>query len=325
VSTSGVYTLSKTTNQLAEEAFDIMQIGADGETLGGNEVGRFKASANLLLKEWQAQGIHLWTYTEGTLFLTAGQEKYDFQNSGTHIANTWFETTTTASTVAGANTVEVASIDDIEDGDVIGVIQNNNNLFWSIVQSTYSTPSVISVTLTDNIPLATVSGAFVRNYRAGTATSPELVPVSRILNVRRKESTDYEIPIVFNSREDYFNLPNKEQSGTPIQAYYSRQDLAGETSGTMYLWNSPSSSVPVINFTYERKLQILVGADDTVDLPDYAQLAFIYNVAVKLIPKYGTSQALADMIRQEAQILKNDMLAFDSAVYPIKMKMKRHG
>lgn len=319
---SGIYTLSKTTNQLAEEAFDILQIGADGETLGGDMIGRFKASANLMLKEWQTQGIHLWSYTEGTLFLTVGQEKYDFREDSTHVANDWFETTTTASTSAAANAIEVTNTDDIQDGDVIGIIQNDNNLFWTTVNGA---PSGLTVTLTDNITLTTVSGAFVRNYRVGTDTAPELIPVSRVLNVRRQESTDYEIPIIFNSREDYFNLPNKSQVGTPIQAYYSRQDLAGETSGVMYLWNSPSTSVPVINFTYERKLQILVGENDTVDLPDYAQLAFIYNVAVKLIPKYGTSQALADMIRQEAQVLKNDMLSYDSAVYPIKMKMKRHG
>jgi len=322
MSTSGIYVLSKTTNELAEEAFDILQIGADGETLGGDMIGRFKASANLLLKEWQSQGIHLWTYTEGTLFLTVDQEKYDFQDSDTHIANTWYETTTTADTTAAANTILVTNADNIQNGDVIGIIQNNNNLFWTTVNGA---PAGLTVTLTDNITLATVSGAFVRNYRAGTATSPELIPVSRILNVRRQESTDYEIPIIFESRQEYFDLPNKSQSGTPIQAHYARQDLAGETSGTMYLWNAPSSSVPVINFTYERKLQILVGATDTVDLPDYAQLAFIYNVAVKLIPKYGSSQALADMIRQEAQILKNDMLSFDAAVYPIKMKMTRHG
>lgn len=320
MATSGVYTLGKTLNQLAEETFDILQIGADGETLDGNMIGRFKSSANLLLKEWQTQGIHLWSYTEGTLFLTVGQEKYDFRSA--HVANDWFETTTTANTLAAANAVDVTNADDIQDGDVIGIIQNDNNLFWTTVNGA---PAGLTVTLTDNIPLATVSGAFVRNYRTGTATSPELIPVSRVLNVRRQESTDYEIPIVFNSREDYFNLPNKSQTGTPIQAYYSRQDLAGETSGVMYLWNSPSSSIPVINFTYERKLQMLVDADNTVDLPDYAQLAFIYNVAVKLIPKFGSSQGLSDMIRQEAQVLKNDMLAYDSALYPIKMKMKRYG
>jgi len=322
MATSGIYTLSKTTNELAEEAFDLLQIGQDGETLSGDMIGRFKASANLLLKEWQTQGIHLWSYTEGTLFLTVGQSKYDFREASTHVANTWYETTTTAATTAGASTIVVSSAANIQNGDVIGIIQNTNNIFWTTVNGA---PSGSTVTLTDSITLATVSGAYVRNYRVGTATAPDLIPVSRILDVRRKESSDYEIPIVFSSREDYFGLPNKDQTGTPIQAHYARQDIAGEEGGIMYLWNAPSSSVPVINFTYERKLQVLNDATDTIDLPDYAQMAFIYNVAVKLIPKYGSSQALADLIKQEAQILKNDLLSYDSAVYPIKMKMKRHG
>ena len=322
MATSGIYTLSYTKNELAEETFDVLQIGSDGETLTGDMIGRFGVSADLVLKEWQAQGIHLWSYTEGTLFLTVGQKEYDFREADTHVANTWFETTTTAATVAGANTINVTSAANIQNGDVIGIIQNDNDLFWTTVNGA---PAGLVVTLTDSITLPTVSGAFVRNYRVGTSTAPELIPVSRVLNVRRQESSDYEIPIIFASREDYFNLPNKTQSGTPILAHYARQDVAGETSGIMYLWNSPSSSVPVINFTYERKLQTLVDADDTVDLPDYALMAFIYNVAVKLIPKYGTSQALADFIRSEAATLKNDMLAFDAAVYPIKMKMKRHG
>lgn len=322
MSTSGIYTLSKTLNEVAAEAFDILQIGADGETLSGDMIGRAKTSLNLMLKEWQTQGIHLWSYTEGTLFLTVGQEKYDFRDATTHIANEWHETTTTAATTAGANTILVTSASNIQNGDVIGIIQNDNNIFWTTVNGA---PAGLTVTLTDNITLATLSGAFVRNYRVGTDASPELIPVSRILNVRRQESTDYEIPIVFESRQDYFNLPNKTQTGTPIQAYYARQDIAGDTSGIMYLWNSPISSIPVINFTYERKLQIMVDAEDTLDVPDYAQDAVIYNLAVKLIPKYGSSKDLALWVKSEAQRLKEDLLAFDSAVYPITMKMKRYG
>lgn len=319
---SGVYTLGKTFNEIATEAADVIQVGADGETLGGDIIGRIKRPLNLMLKEWQTQGIHLWGYTEGTLFLTVGQAKYDFRLTATHIANTWYETTTTADTTAAATSISVTSASDIQDGDKIGIIQNDNDLFWTTVNGA---PIGTTVLLDDAITLATVSGAVIYNYRAGTSTSPELIPVSRVLDVRRRENSDYEIPIIFQSRKDYFDLPNKSQNGTPIQAYYSRQDVAGETSGTMYLWNAPSTSVPVINFTYERKIQIVVDADDTVDVPDYAQEAVVYNLAVKLIPKFGTASTLAQWVRQEALILKNDMLAFDAALYPIKMKMKLHG
>lgn len=317
MATSGTYTLSLTLNEIVSEALELIQALGDGETLSGDQITRSKRSLNTMLKEWQSQGIHLWTYTEGTLFLEVGKEKYDFRLATTRVVNTFFETTTTAATTALATTFNVTSDDDIQAGDIVGIVQTDNNLFWTTV--TTATADVVTIPA-PGITLATNSGATVRNYRS----TESLIPVSRVLDVRRKELTDYEIPIVFESREDYFNLPNKAQTGTPIQAYYSRQDVAGETSGIMYLWNTPSSSVPVINFTYERKIQIMVNETDTLDIPDYAHDAVIYNLARKLIPKFGCSVELAKLIIGEAKEYKNNMLSYDSAVYPITMNMKRY-
>jgi len=315
MATSGNYTLALSVNDAAAEAFDILQIAADGESLDGDMIARFKRSGNLLLKEWQSQGMHLWTETEGSLFLKVGQEKYDFRQSTTRVTNEYFETTTTADTAAGVYTFSVTSADDIERNDVIGIVQNDNDLFWTTV--TFINGA--TVTVKDAIPLATNSGAFVRNYR------DTFIPVSRVTDIRRKEGEDYEIQIVNASREEYFALPNKDQTGTPIQAYYDRQDVAGEKYGVMYFWNSPISSVPVINFTYERKMQVMTQGEETLDVPEYAQEAFIYNVAVKLIPKYGASPERTALIMSEAQRLKNDMLSFDTDSHPIKIGMPRYG
>lgn len=315
MATSGNYTLALSVNDAAAEAFDILQIAVDGESLDGDMIARFKRSGNLVLKEWQSQGMHLWAETEGSLFLKVGQEKYDFRQSTTHVTNEHFETTTTADTAAGVYAFNVTSADDIQRDDVIGIVQNDNDMFWTTVTFVNGT----EIKVKDAITLTTNSGAFVRNYR------DTFIPVSRVTDVRRKEGTDYEIQIVNASREEYFALPNKDQTGTPIQAYYDRQDVAGEKYGVMYLWNSPISSVPVINFTYERKLQVMTQAAETIDLPEYAQEAFIYNVAAKLIPKYGASQAVAALIMSEALRLKNDMLSFDTDSYPIKIGLQQYG
>jgi len=320
MATSGLYTLGLTFNEISIEAFDLLQIGEDGETLDGDMKSRSMKSANTMLKEWQTQGIHLWSYTEGTLFLTVGQAKYDFRESTTHIANTWHETTTTAATTADSYTFNVTNGSNFQVDDVVGIIQNDNNIFWTTIKII----STLAITVADAITLATLSGAYVRNYRPSTSISPALIPISRIKTkgIRRKETTDYEIPIVDASRQEYFDLPNKEQTGTPIQAYYSRQDIAGESAGIMYLWNSPSSSKPVINFTYERKLQIFSSVDDTADIPEFAQEAFIYNLAVKLITKYGCSPARSQYLKEEAFRLKSDMLSFDAEMKPIKVKLR---
>jgi hypothetical protein len=322
MTTSGIYTYERTLNQVATESLELIEAVGDGETLSGDHIERSRASLNSLLLSSQTQGMHLWTETEGTLFLKVGQAIYDFRDSSTHVANDYNETTTTADTTAATLTIPVTSIEDINDGDVIGIVQSDNDIFWTTVNGA---PTGLNVIVDDPVTLTTLSGAFVRSYSPSTATAPALTPISRISpgqgSVRRKEADDYEIPIIFESRKDYFNLPNKAQLGTPIQAYYSRQDIAGQVGGIMYLWNAPDSSVPVINFTYERKIQMMVNPDDTLDTADYAHEYIIYNLAKRLILKFGCGKDRAQLILDEAERTKLEMLAYGASMYPIQMKM----
>ena len=320
MATSGIYNYSRTLNQIASESLELIEAVGDGETISGDHIDKAKSSLNSLLKRFQTPGLHTWTETEGTLFLKVGQAEYDFTDSSTHLANTYYETTSTAATTAGALSIAVTSIANIQDGDVIGIIQNDNDLFWTTVNGT---PSGLTVNLDAGITLATVSGCSIRNYRPGTATVPELKPVSRITDVRRKEGSDYEIPINFASRQDYFNLPNKAQTGTPIQAYYSRQDVAGEDGGRLYVWNSPSSAVPVINFSYERKIQVMVNLTDTLDAPDYVHEYILYNLAKMLALKFGCSVERYQIIKEESMRTSGEIMAYGTELYPIKVVMGR--
>lgn len=307
---SGVYTLDLTLNEVLIETFDRLQIGADGETLDGDMQQRGKRALNLMIKEWEQQGIHLWSYTEGTLFLQVGQSEYNFATA--NLTNEWFETTLAADAAISATSITVTSDADMLVGDNIGIVLADNNLQWTTIATL---PGSNVVTLDDALTGAASNGSFVRNYR------DTFIPVKRVLDVRRREGSDYEIPIVFESRKDYFNLPNKESQGTPIQAYYQR----GRDNGTMFLWNTPSSSISVINFTYERALQIMVNLTDTLDFPEEFQEAVISNLAVKLIPKYGASIELAQELKLWAADSLSLALNFDSSIYPIEMELEQYG
>lgn len=307
---SGVFELKLTLNEILEEAFDRLQIGADGETLTGDMQQRGKTSLNLMIKEWEQQGIHLWTYTEGTLFLQVGQSEYDFSTA--NLTNEFFETTLAADAAISATSITVTSTADMLVNDNIGIILADNNLQWTTIATL---PGANVVTINDALTGAANSGSFVRNYR------DTFIPVTRVLDVRRQEGTDYEIPIVFESRKDYFNLPNKEAQGTVIQAYYQR----GRDSGTMFVWNTPSSSIPIINFTYERSLQIMVNKTDNLDFPQEFQEAVISNLAVKLIPKYGASIELAQELKLWADDSLSLALNFDSSIYGVEMQMEEYG
>lgn len=321
MTSSGVYGFNPTVGDLILEAYEILQIASQGETLTGEQFRKGKNSLNFLLKKMQTDGIHLWTYTEGTLFLQVGQFEYDFGDVDTHLTNKFFETTLTAAASAGASTITVDDASDIQDTDEIGVIgSSDNNLFWTTVSGA---PAGNVVTLTDVLPDSADNGAIVYNYRAATTTTPTLVPVSRLTpnGVRRRESTDYEIPIIFESRVSYTDLPNKQQLGQPIQAYYQRSIPFGKMS----LWTAPNSSVPVINFTYERQLQRVVDAEETLDVSEEYMEAVVYNLARRLLPKSGASPDMIQLIMAESERSYDEALGYDDAVYPIEIDMDFYG
>lgn len=401
---SGQYRLDLTLNDVIEEALDILQAVGDGEPISGASKNRAIRSVNTMLKLWESQGIHLWTLTEGSLFMRVGQAIYDFDNTGkdgadtdfTHLANEFTQTALTTDLTAATNVVTLDDVSALEPGDLVGVvISSGDDLEWQraidvdtgtnivttesafvagtnggsivytyhydestaatapqVATDTELTPADISIFNIGDailIELDTVGTSERNEVTAVGATAITLLtgltdavsignnivnlehrnepfkPIKRIPDtpaaVRRRESNDYEIPIVFQSRDDYFGLPNKNQQGTPIQAYYSRQQPAG----IMYLWNPPISSRPIINFTYERELQIFTDVEQTFDLPEDWFDAVTYNLAVRLIPKFGCSPARVPLIKADAQSYLDSALAFDQAVYPIRLMPQKYG
>jgi hypothetical protein len=311
MATSGEYDLSLTLSDVSERAYAALQIGQDGETLSGSFYNMARDFINLMIKGWENQGIRLWTMKEGTLFLQVGQSVYPFGDASTHLANDYYTTETTAAAAIGASVLLVDDTTGFVNGQPIGVVNEDNDLEWFTISSFVANTSV---TLSGTLDVAVEDGAVVYTY-ANT-----FVPVLRVLDVRRKQLTDYEIPMNFVSREEYMSLPNKDQPGTAIQAYYSRQI----PYGTMYVWNAPSSAVPVIRFTYERKTQIMVDADDTFDLPEEWLEAIIWNLAKRLKSIYGCSQKRAMEIDMMAKETLDNALGFDTDIYPITLNLQRH-
>ena len=62
---------------------------------------------NFFLKSLQADGFHLWTITEGTIFLEKGKESYNIGFDGDHSAETFINTASTAAALIAATTLTV--------------------------------------------------------------------------------------------------------------------------------------------------------------------------------------------------------------------------
>ncbi len=399
---SDEFLLDLTLNDVIFESYDLLQVAADGEPESGGLFNRAVRSLNIMLKLWESQGIHLWTFTEGHLFLQKSQPRFDFRLEGRdtgitpstraiHLSNDFEQIATTADVAIAALTIPVDSVTLLQIGDQFGVLNDDNDLEWfiamdinalivtldravgvasssgaivytyaylnfslltadtvadSIVEvadtSLFNIGDLIAVLLDSNVTEErtisgidqglnelTVSAAFTGTASIGqacvniTTRRNPFLPVKRIGNdtVRRRESTDYEIPIVFQSRKDYFDLPNKNQDGTPIQAYYDRQ----QPQGVMYLWNQPATARAIINFTYERALMILTEPTHTFEMGAEWFDAITYGLAKRLIAKVGCSVARQVIIKEGAQEYLDAALGFDQAVYPIRLKPQKYG
>lgn len=91
-----------------------------------------------------------------------------------------------------------------------------------------------------------------------------------------------ERPITKVSRGEYFNIPNKDATGTPSMFYVARQREAA----VMYLWPVPATDTDITIY-YERRLDTITNASETIDFPEEYTGALIANLAVQLGTKYG--------------------------------------
>lgn len=75
MTTSGSTDFTLVTNELIDEAYDLIGVGSEGEAITADMYERARRSANLIVKSWNSQP-HLWTRTVRSVTLLADTESY---------------------------------------------------------------------------------------------------------------------------------------------------------------------------------------------------------------------------------------------------------
>lgn len=310
--TSGSTAYRMTTYDIVKEAFAICKIGVEGETFGAERYQSGRTSLLIMTAGWQAQGIHLFSYEEGTLFLEQGKNNYTLEQ--VNATNYYTLTQLSSDALTGATTI---TIDDTElqidqeqeltiDEDwFISVMLADRTLFWTTVDSV----SGNDITIDDALPEDLTEGCFVVFYK------DKLRPVERLLSnsVRRVGNffstslIQNESPIETTSHKDFFNLPNKGAQGFTSQSYYQRK----LPEGVFWVWQTPQDSTEPLNFTYERKIEDFVNNDDCADWPKYWYEALTYSLANRLALKYRIPAQLKLEIQEIADQALAQALEFD--------------
>jgi len=272
------------------------------QSVSANDTQDTLESLNYMVKSWQNQGLHLWTKTEGVLFLDVGKTDYLLGPSGDEATND-DDLITTELSVAGVATDTTINIPSagMVIGDNIGIRLDDGTRQWANI---LTIPGSTSVT----IPApGLTSGAAIDN---SVFTFTDLLdrPI-RLLQLRRDKIGDTNEEIEANqwSREEYFAQPDKTSQGTINNWYYSPQ----LTNGRLYIWQVANDADQIARFTYERPVEVAVSTAENPDFPSEWFRTLKYNLAVDIAPEYRIPQDRLDRLTLKAEELLEDSLGFD--------------
>ena len=297
---SNISTYNNTAYDIILSALRKLGIIAQGETPTAQMVNDANGDLNRLVKNWQAQGYHLWTIQEAILFLNPGQEMYTLGPAGSNACFTanLNSPTTTTTVAAGATSIVVTSITGITAGMNIGICLDNNTLFWTTVSGS---PSGNTINLSAALTYSSQSGSQVYAY-ATNITRPARIVQARI-NI---QNTD-EIEMTAISDTDYFMQSNKSAQGVPTQYYYQPNLY----NGSLYVWTTAESTIYTIKFTFESELQDVTTLTQNLQFPQEWLLPLVWNLAKEIGMEFGADQQTMAMVNLRAQESLDLALSFD--------------
>lgn len=297
MATSGATTFKRNRDQLIGSALRKISAFESGETPDSAAVTEASDALNVMVKHWQASGIHIWTTGEAILFPQLTQVRYTIGTTSTdRIAGDYVQTALTTAAALGASTIVVSSITGIATAYNIGVELDDGTIQWTTVNGA---PSGSTVTLTATLTDSAAVGNFVLVYQSS------LVRPVKILDARRYNLISaIDVPLREMDRAEYMDMPNKTSTGAVNSFFYDRRG-GTNTTGLIYLWPSPETVEEVIKLTVARPIEDFTVAGDDADLPQEWIRAIEWGLADELADEYDVPEPKRTRIeRRAAQYLQ---------------------
>lgn len=282
--TSGSVSYRENRDQIITRALRICSAVADEELPTNSMTANAAQALNSMVKQWNAIGIHLWTTTEGVLFPQPGQVDYKLNPddpAADNAAENWRLSTLLTPMFNGDTDVNLADISDygltdILVGDRIGFVMDDRRVYWTLVSNL--SPLQINPPMIDP---GTQGGSYVFIYREKISQPLRVISMRRFLLSVNPDSR-IDTPMLVYSRLDYREMPNKTTRGTPTAFFYDPQLV----TGYVHLWPAPTDVSAVFRFTWYRRIQDFLVADNTPDLPQEWINTLSWNLAKEIAPEY---------------------------------------
>ncbi len=269
MATSGVVTITQTTDGLIRGAARLLHLYQTGEGIPKEKYNNALSALNEMMREWQTQGVGIWTKEDIALFPQKDSQFYALGPSGDNATFNPFSTELAADAAAGASTITVDDDDDITNGDNIGVELDTGFMQYTTVNGA---PSANVVTLTDVLTGAVSENNTVVNY---TTKINRPIDIDRD-NVRYRNKSGDEQPLLLWPRQRFFAINQRNQASAAPSIGFFQPRL---TNSRLYIWPPLSDVDGRIMFSALMPIETFVGRSNTPDLPDEWMACIRWNLA----------------------------------------------
>ncbi len=258
------------------------------------------STANDVLAHWQAQGIHLWNETEALLPLNPSQTEYSLGVGGDHCFTNYVYTTTDSAIAALAIVIPLTITTGMTIGDFIGIELASGYRHWSTVSSI---SAGVSVTIAIGVVSAVNLDASVYTY------TNKIDRPLRVLDARfATTQTNDELIVNQESRQRYYQTPNKTQTSSNVSSWYYSPQL---NNGKLSIWSPVPTCVPVLRFTFVKPQYVNSDQSEQVIIPSEWYLPFKWAVASELAVTYAIDPNRLIAIAQKAETTLQQALSQD--------------
>ena len=298
MSTSGSVDFNPNKNELIEEAYELIGIGMEGESLSAEDYSSASRTFNIMAKAWQADGLQLWAQKRATILLEKDKREYSLGPSGDHVTHSYTETAIKVAASATDTTIDVDSTSGMSVSDNIGIVLDDGTIRWTTVSSVTDSDTVV---VASGLPSAAAVDNAVYFY-----TTKMYRPL-RIIEAYTRNSSGQDTQVMAVSQEEYALLGDKTSSGSPVNFFY-KPTL---TNGTLKIFPAPDDVTDSLEIIYHRPFEDFDATTDTADFPQYWLEALTYGLAVRLGDKNGTSENRMRRLEAKAANAKYEAMAFD--------------
>lgn len=258
-----------------------------GETPITEDYTNCSQALNIMIKSWSKKGIPLWVTQEINFPVITGISAYPLGALGGYLHTNSF--TITGGGTGGTDGSYTLGITDTTGTGAIGTFTVSGGTINAITITTagsgYTAPTLTYST-------SGITGTTITVSPVGKYMSRPLVVIEGFI----RDTDSLDVPMTQISRQEFKNLGNKTQGGTPNLFYFDAQI---ETA-YVYLYNVPEALGDNIYLQTKRQFYDMTSSGDSFDFPQAWFQALKWGLCAELCVEYAVDIQMISYYEQKA-------------------------